>query len=189
MSQRQTENKEVMVMSKVIAALRREDDFEEALLSKVKIIFDFSINVINIEEKVKKAHSANKKIFIHMDLAEGIGKDKYGIQYVKKIGIDGVISTRTNIIKAAKEAGLCTIQRFFVLDSQSVDTVMKTLSSAKPDMIELMPGTLCKIISRISSQTDIPIIAGGLIENQNEVCEAYKSGAVAISTGKTQLWI
>jgi glycerol uptake operon antiterminator len=175
-------------MNKVIAAVHGDIDFESALNSCVETIFDLSPNIMTVEEKVKKAHSKGKKVFVHIDLAEGIGKDRFGILHVKQLGVDGVISTRTGLIKAAKELGVCTVQRFFMVDSQSVETTLKTLNISKPDMIELMPGTVGKVISKLKTQMNLPIIAGGLIETQEEANEAYSSGAIAISTGKRELW-
>jgi glycerol uptake operon antiterminator len=56
-------------------------------------------------------------------------------------------------------------------------------------MIEIMPGVVPKVITRISAQTKRPVIAGGLIETEEEVKEILNSGAAAISTGKKALWI
>ena len=175
-------------MKKVIAAVHGDREFELALESEVEIIFDLSPNIMSLEGKVKKAHSKNKKMFIHIDLAEGIGKDKFGILHAKEMGIDGVISTRTSLIKAAKEAEVSTIQRFFMVDSQSIDTTLKTINISKPDMIEVMPGTVNKIISRLKEQISMSIIAGGLIETDEEIDDAVNRGAVAISTGNCSLW-
>ena len=175
-------------MNNIIAAVHGEEAFFKALNSNVEIIFDLSPNIMCLGENVKKAHEKGKKLFIHIDLAEGIGKDKFGIIYAKSFGIDGIISTRTSLIKAAREVGVVTVQRFFVVDSQSVETTLKTLNSSKPDMIEIMPGTVLKVIKNLKTKTSLDIIAGGLIESQEEVNDACENGAIAISTGKVDLW-
>ena len=61
------------------------------------------------------------------------------------------------------------------------------LESAKPDLIEIMPGIASKVIKRFVSG-GVPVIAGGLIETKQEITEALKNGAEAISTGKEDLW-
>ena len=172
----------------VIAAVRTDEDLEKALNSKVKIIFDLNPDLMTVEEKVKKAHSAKKRFFIHMDLANGIGKDKSGIMFVKKAGVDGIISTRVNIIKLAREMGIFTVQRFFIVDSQSVDTTAEAVKASKPDMIEIMPGIVTKVVKTLGGQMDIPIISGGLIETEQELSQMLESGAAAVSTGKIELW-
>ena len=143
---------------------------------------------MTIEEKLNQAHSEGKKYFIHIDLAEGIGKDKSGIEFVKKLGVDGIISTRSGIIKAARELGVFTVQRFFIVDSHSIQTTLEAVKTSKPQMIEIMPGSVAKVISGLKNSLDIPIIAGGLIETEEEAVEIIKCGASAVSTGSVILW-
>ncbi|MBR2500356.1 MAG: glycerol-3-phosphate responsive antiterminator [Clostridia bacterium] len=177
-----------MDILKIIAAARNAQELLAALDSKVEIIFMLSPNISDIKKQTEIVHKAGKKLFIHLDLAEGIGKDEYGIKFVKEQGVDGIISTRTNIIKLAKKENLFAIQRFFVVDSQSVYTTIETAKTSKADMIEIMPGTMVKVIKRIKEEIDIPIIAGGLIETKEEFEAAISCGALAVSTGKKEFW-
>ena len=152
------------------------------------MVFLLNSNIHTLETTVNAVHNTGKKILLHMDLAEGIGKDRAGLEFVKKKGVDGIISTRVNIIKAAREVCLYTVQRFFIVDSQSVNTTLESIKASKPDMIEIMPGTVTKVIARLKMQIDIPIIAGGLIESAKEIDEAMLHGASGVSTGKQKLW-
>ncbi len=172
----------------IIAAVRNDDEFNSALLSSGKIIFDLSPSMLTLEDKIKKAHQNNKKLFIHLDLAEGIGKDRAGVCFVKKLGVDGIISTRVSVIKLAREEKLFTVQRFFIVDSQSLNTAIESVKSSKPDMVEIMPGVMEKVIKCIKEKVTVPIIAGGLIENQKEIKAALGAGASAVSTGKKEFW-
>ena len=172
--------------SPVIAAIPNTA-LQSALDSQAEILFILKISLLEVEETIKKAHLAGKKIFIHIDLADGIGKDKTGVEYLSRLGADGIISTRGQLIRYANDFGLITVQRFFALDSKGVDSIEEMLESTKPDLIEIMPGIASKVIERFVSK-GIPVIAGGLIETKQEVTEALKNGAEAISTGKTELW-
>ena len=120
-------------------------------------------------------------------MADGIGKDKAGVEFLAKKGVDGIISTRPQLIRCAHDMGIVTVQRFFALDSKGVDGIIDMLETAKPDLIEIMPGIASKVIKRFVT-CGIPVIAGGLIETKQEVTEALKNGAEAISTGKQELW-
>ena len=177
-----------MELGTVIAAVKTDEDFKSALTSNVKVIFDLNPDLLTVAKKVKMSHESRKKLFIHIDLAAGIGKDESGIRFCSAIGVDGIISTRVNIIKLAREHGLFSIQRFFAVDSKSIDTIAGSIKTSKPDMIEIMPGILDKVIKKLSMQTDIPIIAGGLIECKDEISNALSSGASGVSTGKNNLW-
>ncbi len=170
----------------VISAIR-EDGFNEALDSPCEVIFLLGCNVMTVAELIKKAHGRKKLILVHIDLADGIGKDKAGIQYLTKCEVDGIISTRSHLIRAAKECGLITVQRFFALDSQGVDSIEEVLNNSSPTLVEIMPGIAGKVIQRFSGGR-VPVIAGGLIETKAEVMEALGQGALAVSTGKKELW-
>ena len=174
--------------SRVIAAVRNEDEFAAALQSPVSTIFDLSPELFSLKKRVETAHDAKKKLFIHLDLALGIGKDRMGIRYAKEAGVDGIISTRVNIIKTARELGLFTVQRVFIVDAHSVETTIDSAKASKADMIEIMPGIVGKAILKMQERLDIPMIAGGLIETKEEAMQAITCGAAAVSTGKQELW-
>ena len=173
---------------RIMAATRSDEDFLRAVAGAPEVIFDLDPDLMNITPKVKKVHEAGKKYLIHVDLAKGLGKDESGIRFLKRVGVDGVISTKVGIIKLAREQGLYTVQRFFIVDSHSIETTADAVKSSKPDMIEIMPGTICKVISRLKKHFDVPIIAGGLIETESEIREILESGAAAVSTAKSELW-
>lgn len=177
-----------VVFSKIIPATRSDEEFLAALKSVPTVIFDLDPDLMNVSAKVKKAHEASKKYLVHVDLAKGIGKDESGLRFLKRIGVDGIISTKVNVIKMARECGLFTVQRFFIVDSHSVHTTVDSVKSSKPDVIEIMPGTICKVVERISDMINIPIIAGGLIETEQEIKDALERGAISASTGRRELW-
>lgn len=178
-----------MLEKKIFPAVQSAEHFELALKSRAPVIFSLIADINDMVQTSALAHNNKKRLFIHLDLATGIGKDKSGIEFIARAGVDGIISTRANLIKLAKEAGLLTIQRFFIVDSHSIDTTVDTLKSSKADMIEVMPGICPKTISILKTKHSIPIIAGGLIETIDEVNSALSAGAYAISTGATKLWV
>ena len=92
------------------------------------------------------------------------------------------------MIRYAKEWGLGTVQRFFIVDSHSIDTAVDTIRTSRPDMIEIMPGVLYKIIQKFRQNVQMPVIAGGLVQTKKEVMESLDAGASAISTGCKVLW-
>lgn len=177
-----------MSKQQIIAAVRSEEEFHRALTSTVSIIFWLTPNLLTTADYVSRARKSGKKLFVHMDLAEGIGKDRSGMQFLKQIGVDGIITTRSNIVKMAREQGMFTIQRFFVVDSQSLDTAIETVKNSKADMLEVLPGVVPKVITSLKEKLTIPIIAGGLIETREELQMVLESGVFAISTGHVDFW-
>lgn len=181
-------NASAQALGQVIAAVRNETDFDRALDCEVNAIFDLSPDLLSIAGRVERAHAAGKLLFLHIDLATGIGKDESGLAYLKGVGIDGIISTRLSMIRSARELGLFTVQRFFIVDSHSISTSMESLKASRADMIEIMPGVVFKVIEEMSRTVRTPIIAGGLIESRAEIDCALRCGATAVSTGKAELW-
>lgn len=172
----------------IAAAIRTEKDFSTALRSDVDMIFLLHSNIMTVHQYIKEIHSAGKKAFIHVDFAEGIGKDRYGLEFLAKQGVDGILTTRTNIVKAAKEYNLITVQRFFIVDSHSLGTSVESIKISKPDIIEIMPGVVTKKIKEFAEKANVPIVAGGLVETIEEVRAALDAGATVVSTGEADLW-
>ena len=172
----------------VIAAIRDEYALLDACKSDVRVVFDLSPSIETIDSRVELCREYDKYLFLHIDMAEGIGKDRAGLWYVKSRGVRGIISTRPNLIKLANELGLETVHRMFIIDSHSVETAI-AMFKTKSDMVEIMPGIVApRIIERICDEVNIPVIAGGLIETRDEIASAIKAGAVAVSTGNKKLW-
>ncbi len=170
-----------------IIAATDTKDWEYAVTSDSKVLFHLKAEINTVKDDIKLAKDNGKIVFVHIDLTEGIGKDKWGLKWLLDLGVDGIISTRSQMIRYAKELGLLAIQRFFVLDSKGMHSIRDTLSVSAPDLIEIMPGVIPKAIKLFES-FETPVIAGGLIENSQEAVEAIKSGALAVSTGSKNLW-
>lgn len=170
----------------VVAAIG-DDKWDEALAAPVQVLFYLSANLLTVKECICQAHEAGRYILIHLDLAEGIGRDRAGIAYLAQMGADGIISTRGQMIQMAKDLGLMTVQRFFLLDSKGLESIEDMLRHTRPDFMELMPGVIGKSIKRFG-RSGTPVIAGGLIETKAELTEALGSGATAVSTGRKELW-
>lgn len=178
-----------MVESQIIAAVQSEQDLNEALQGKANIIFLLTGSIMNIKDIVGRVQSANKHVFIHMDFMEGVASDKGGIQYIAhEIRPNGILSTRSNLIRIAKDNGLMAIQRIFLIDRNAIGKGIKAIEQCQPDAVEVMPGLMPRVIHEITKLTPLPIIAGGLIQTEEEVMEALQAGALAVSVGSKELW-
>lgn len=173
----------------IIAAVRDENLLQKAIDSPVAVIFLLHANIFNIKPMVDLIKDAGKYAMIHIDFLEGIGRDSCSIDYIcDVIRPHGIISTKNSNVKYAVDKGMFTIQRFFLLDSMSYDTSVKTANTTKPHMVEVLPGIMPKILKRITQQLPMPVIAGGLAETKEDVIEILNSGAIAVSTGSQELW-
>lgn len=172
--------------SPVIAAVK-DDGWQKAIDSPCEVIFYLKANLMTVKQRIADASAAGKTVFVHIDLADGIGKDKTGIDFLAKCGVHGIISTRNQLINMARDKGLLTVQRFFALDSQGLESIRDVSNSSSADLLEIMPGVIPKVIERFA-ENNVTVIAGGLIETKAEVTTAICAGAAAVSTGKSELW-
>lgn len=185
------ENKfhERMDNSPVIAAVKNMEMLENAVNSPCEIIFMLSGDIFNLADAVKRAHENGKMIFIHIDLIEGFSRDAVALRYIhENISPDGIISTKAGLIKIAKEMGMLTVRRFFIIDSLSLDNVVNATIAEKSDAIEIMPGVMPKIISKLKKKIKTPMIAGGLISEKEDIIGALQAGANGVSTTAENVW-
>ena len=69
-----------------------------------------------------------------------------------------------------------------------MDTAVDSIRIAKPDIVEIMPGVVCKKIVEFAQKVNTPILVGGLVEFEEEVDKALEAGAKGISTAARELW-
>lgn len=173
----------------VIAAVKSEKALEPALASACEVVFLLAGSINTLEETVGKVKAAGKEVYIHLDLMEGFGRDRHAIRYIKdRIGPDGVITTRSPLVKTAVELGLTAIQRIFLIDNLSIETGIQSVHKVRPHAIEIMPGLMPAVTRRLCTAVNVPVIAGGLINEKEDVIQSLSAGAVGISTSKQTLW-
>ncbi|WP_010098881.1 glycerol-3-phosphate responsive antiterminator [Ornithinibacillus scapharcae] len=135
------------------------------------------------------AHMHNKKLLLDIDLVMGLKADEYATEFIcQEYKPYGIISTKPSVIMKAKQKGVQTFQRIFLLDSKSIEKSGKLIERTDPDYIELLPGVVPKIIRQFTEQTNKEIIASGFIETVEEVEQAIKAGATTITTSNKELW-
>lgn len=178
-----------MVDSLIIPSVQNDSDFEKAINSKSNIVFILTGNLLNMEKYINELRKANKHSFIHIDFVDGLANTKSAIDFIAKAwNPTGIISTRVSMIKYAKELQLKTIQRIFLIDHNAVAKGIETSKACRPDAVEVLPGLMPTIIDQLSREIEFPIIAGGLIEHKQDILRAIEAGALAISSGNSDLW-
>ncbi len=173
----------------IIAAVRDEKDIAEALASPVKVIFLINGTLSNIRTRISQIKESGKVVFVHMEMISGLSKDQAAVEFLHmEMKPTGILTTKPNLTQKARSLGLITIQRLFMLDSLSIQTGIKMVNVNRPDLIEIMPAILPKVILRLKKESTIPIIAGGMVESKEEIIDLLKVGATAVSTSKSDLW-
>ena len=174
--------------ARIIPAVKSAEEFNRILDVQEKLVFVLFGDIITIPDIVARLKDAGKTVLIHLDLIGGLDSREVTVDFLaKNTKADGVLSTKANLVKHAKNQGLLAIQRFFVLDSMALINIEKHFPLDYTDAIEILPGLMPKVIRRIAKLTDLPIIAGGLISDQEDVQHAIDAGATAVSTTNLEL--
>jgi glycerol uptake operon antiterminator len=181
---------DVLKKRPIIAAFRDIEGLHVEELDTLGILFILGGTIFELPGIIGKAGASGKLVFVDIDLIKGIGKDAPGIQYLaREIHVHGIITTRTNLIKSAQKEGLISVQRIFVLDSESLTGGLNVIEKSRPDAVEILPGLILpKIMDRIRARVSVPVIAGGLITKREEVQEILSSGAIGVSTTTSSLY-
>lgn len=173
----------------VIAAIKDEEGLKKCIHSEIQIVFVLYGDICSIGDIVSQLKQAGKTVIVHLDLITGLSSREIAVTYLKSVThADGIISTKPAVIRQAKEEGLFAIMRFFVIDSIAFDSIYRQTESVHPDMIEVLPGVMPKVIRRICQNSRVPVIAGGLISDKEDIIAALNAGAVSISTTNQTVW-
>ncbi len=173
----------------IVGAVKSDKDLEEVLKSPVQIIFILYGNILNIKDIASKIEKAGKIPFVHLDLIEGLANRDISCEYIKSnTCAKGIISTKPSLIKKAKELGLISVQRLFILDSLALQNSLNQIRETKADFIEILPGIMPKVIKTLSNIKNTKVIAGGLVTEKSEVTSILSSGAIAVSTSDKEIW-
>lgn len=189
MEEYQTSFKEAIENTPIIPAIKDEESLEVCLKSDSSVIFILFGDICGIADIVERIKEKGKLAMVHMDLIAGLGSKEVSVDYIKKrTRADGIITTKPILVKRAKELGLAAVLRFFIIDSMALANLSRQTREARPDCIEVLPGVMPKVIRKITKENKIPLIAGGLISDKEDVCNALDAGAVAVSSTNTKIW-
>ena len=172
----------------VIPAVKEPETLDLALAHDGAAVFLLCGDILNIAGLVDRVHRAGKRAVVHGDLVAGLAPKEIAVDYLRSCGADGIISTRPHIIRRGRELGMLTVLRVFAIDSKAVGNLQKETEMVTPDVIEILPGTLPKIIEKLSGKLPVPLIAGGLMTDKCDIVSALQAGALCASTSEETLW-
>lgn len=173
----------------VIAAVKNQEGLDHAVNSSCSVIFLLFGTVCDVADLVEQIKAAGKTAIVHLDLIAGLASKEVSVDFIRSnTRADGIISTKSPLVKHAHDSGLLCIQRSFVVDSMAFATLKKQIQQFRPDAVEIMPGIMPKILEQLREESDLPLIAGGLLQDRRDIIAALEAGADAVSTTKEALW-
>jgi glycerol uptake operon antiterminator len=175
----------------VIASVKDAGSLDQVLASDRAVVFLLFGSVLDVAEIVDRAKAAGKIVLVDVDLLDGFSSREVVVTWLaRNTRADGVLSTKTSIIRAARSAGLVAVQRFFLVDSFSYHQLPRVVAQAKPDLVEILPGCMPRVITWLRERDDmtVPIVAGGLVCDKADVMAALGAGALAVASSNRDVW-
>lgn len=179
---------DLLEQSPVLPAVKDEDALPRALRCESRVVFLLGGDLLGIRRWIDLTHEAGKQAAVHLDLVGGLAPREVAVDWLQQQGADGIISTRPHLIRRGRELGLLTVLRVFAIDSKAVGNLQKETEMVTPDVIEILPGTLPRVIERLSKKIPVPLIAGGLMTDKSDIVSALQAGALCASTSDEELW-
>ena len=177
----------------VIAAVKSDAGLQAAVeMEEIQVIFVLYGDVCTIPEILERIKAAGKKAMVHIDLIAGLSAKEISVEFIaRQTRADGIITTKPALVRLAKELGIFAVLRFFVIDSlalKNIENLEMQCGTSRPDFIEVLPGVMPKVLGRIAKVSRIPMIAGGLITEKEDVIAALSVGAIAVSSTNQDVW-
>lgn len=178
-----------LAQKKMIASVKEAKVLEKALAADVGAVV-LSIGTIGVIHRyVDLFKEQNHAVFLHLERIGGISQDREGMAYLaNSVKPTGIVTTKNSLVRLAKKMGLLTIQRLFLVDSDSIKSGIQSVNDTQPDAVEIMPALLPEFIREFRQELNCPIIAGGLLRDREQMVRALEHGAIAVSLGNHQLW-
>ena len=177
----------------VIAAVKSDAGLQAAVeMEEIQVIFVLYGDVCTIPEILERIKAAGKKAMVHIDLIAGLSAKEISVEFIaRQTRADGIITTKPALVRRAKELGIFAVLRLFVIDSlalKNIENLEMQCGTSRPDFIEVLPGVMPKVLGRIAKVSRIPMIAGGLITEKEDVIAALSAGAIAVSSTNQDVW-
>ena len=177
----------------VIAAVKSDAGLQAAVeMEEIQVIFVLYGDVCTIPEILERIKATGKKAMVHIDLIAGLSAKEISVEFIaRQTRADGIITTKPALVRRAKELGIFAVLRFFVIDSlalKNIENLEMQCGTSRPDFIEVLPGVMPKVLGRIAKVSRIPMIAGGLITEKEDVIAALSVGAIAVSSTNQDVW-
>ena len=161
---------------------------ETALDSRAPAVFVLRGNGLELADMISRVHEREKLIAVHLDLVDGLKADHWGVSWLARCGVDGVITSHGQLMPVVRNEGVIAIHRLLLSRREHLDTAVTSLNRSRPDIVEILPGVILPSILGLLPPLDVPMLAGGFIRTPLDARSALAAGAIGVTTSSEGLW-
>ena len=175
----------------IIAAVGSVELLPAALDSPVQALYLLTGTALNLPDLIQRTRAEGKLCMVNLDFIEGLARDRHAVEYLAQHGAEGIVSTKSDVLRSAKSLGMLTILRSFVIDSAAIAATLKSLSHFVPDAVEILPAAVApKALSRLHPLfPGLHLIGGGLIWSVREIEALFAADIPSVSVSDPRLWV
>ena len=177
-----------LARSPCCAAITIDDQLEPAIASGAEVLFILRGNGLELPPVVRRIHDAGKLVAVHLDLVAGLRADRFGVAWLERSGVDGIITSHSQLIKTIKGEGVTAIQRLLLVRRSQLTTAIAAVSRATPDILEVLPGVILPGVTHLMPDFGVPLLAGGFVRTEEDARAIMAAGALGITTSWQPLW-
>lgn len=180
---------DILADAPVVASVKNSEDVAAVLRSECRVVFLLYGTLLDLPELVQTLKDADRTVLVNVDLLDGFAAKDVTVRYIAQQTVaDGVLSSKASLVRTARECGLLSVHRFFLIDSISYHNLVPQLRSSQAEGVEILPGCVPRVISWVVDDIDVPLIAGGLVCDREDVYAALKAGAGAVASSNHDVW-
>ena len=140
----------------MLPAVKDEDACPWALRCESRVVFLLGGDLLSIRRWIDLTHEAGKQAAVHLDLVGGLAPREVAVDWLQQQGPTASSPPGRTSSAGVGELGLLTVLRVFAIDSKAVGNLQKETEMVTPDVIEILPGTLPRVIERLSKKSPSP---------------------------------
>ncbi len=168
-------------VSGIVPSVKSDAALAEAVESPGGTIFILYGTVSTIESIVHRAKRKGQSVFVNIDMVEGYASNAAAVEHLKRrTAADGILSSKAGVVRAAKKLGMIGVHRLFMIDSFAYRQLPEQINASQADALEILPGCVPRVLTWIKADTDLPLIAGGLVCDVGDVAAAFQVGVQAV---------
>lgn len=145
-------------------------------------------NLFDFRHMLARAHDQDLAVYVNVDHIGGVAPDAAGLAYLAHhLHVVGVFSSNVKVLAQAKNLGLETVQRIFILDSTGLDVACELVDRQAVDLLDLSPA-LAIPYAVARTPLSLPFIGTGFISTSQQVREILRAGAIGVTVSRPELW-
>ncbi|MCQ9385462.1 glycerol-3-phosphate responsive antiterminator [Brevibacterium moorei] len=172
----------------VIGTLFGEAGLEEFCAAPTRFSFVANLPLSRLDHVFSRLAEAPTLPLLNVDSVAGLTANADGLDYLKGVGVPGVVSTHSQTVARAAGMGMLAVQKVFVTDRSNLKRAAATVKASHAHFVQLMPWPVVPFVDRDFLEQLGPFIVAGFVRTEDDIRRAFDLGALAVSTSQSELW-